>query len=376
MDSGIDIDYSITSDYSKLNPPSFVKILDLYNTIIIPVSLLDSFNINVGDSIQIIDHNNKDYKITQKVILEHGMVSLGFQDYYYFYIGNGISVSDTNSKYSLIFNNHTFPLSLRFDNPDTVKLIMGLLVLPDNYSHTIYREQNHIINIDGKDYKIYVDDYINKLNYFVANKITSLIKVLSPTNYRALQHLNNSNNNISKYIRPLCNSNFPLGSVKLNITNKGVLYPIEYQVCVNNNKYLVNSNTITIQNLEAGQYTIRIIDRNGSLSIHQINNQILDKEIFDITIPQVEYTTDYRIGTLPVLYKKSQPINGLANIMINLSYNDPVEIFGPNNFYHKSNIGYFGINNINGGNYTIKQNNTIKDFMIFTNDTTYINGLT
>lgn len=376
MDYGINIDYSITNDYSKLNPPNFIKILDIYNTIIIPVSLLDSFNINVGDSIQIVDHANKNYKITQKVILEYGKINLGFQDYYYFYIGNGISISDTNSKYSLIFNNQIFPLSLKFNNPNSVKLLIGLLVLPDNYSYTIYKQQNHIINIDGKDHKIYVADYINKLNYFVANKNTTLVKVLSPINSQILQYLNNSNLNISKYIRPLCNSNFPLGSLKLNITNKGVFYPIEYQICVNNNKYLVNSNIITIQNLEAGQYTIRIIDRTGSLNIDQINNEIWNKETFDIIIPQAEYNTDYRIKTLPTLYRKTQPINGFANLMINLSYNDPVEIFGPNNFYYKSNIGYFGIDNILGGNYSIKQNNITKDFMIFTNDTTYINGLT
>lgn len=376
MHSGINIDYTITADYSSNYLPSYIPILDIYNTVLIPIEFLENLEINIGDTIGIVN-STTNQKYTQTIVIEYSKIILNYQEYYYFYIGNGLFIDDHNQNFILQLNDHTFPLSLKLANPHICKLIKGLLVLPDNYSHTIYKQTNHLMNIDNNEYKVYVIDLINKFNYFLANKSTTLIKILHETNYEVLQNINTSNQYVTSYIRPLCNPNFPLGSLSIQISNNnGVFYPIEYELCVNNNKYLVNDYNIKLQNLQAGQYSIKIIDKSGLLNINRLNNQDWNTDSFNILIPSVNNNNnEYRTMSLPSLYKKTKPQPGLCNIMINLMYSEPVEIFGPNNFYYKSEIGYFGINNINSGYYTIQQKDQSKQYLIFANDTTYINEL-
>ena len=110
--------------------------------------------------------------------------------------------------------------------------------------------------------------------------------------------------------------------------------------------------------------------------INKLNKDDWNKDYFDIFIPLIDNkTTNYRISSLPSFYTKTTPKPGLCNLMINLTYSKPVEVMGPNNFYYRSNIGYFNLNNIQDGQYTIIQNNKKNIFNIFTNDTTYINNL-
>jgi len=370
----MDLNYRITSDYSTINPPVYNKILNLYNTILIPKNLCN-INVNIGDKIYITNLTTQK-KYSQTVVIDCGNINLGYEDYYYFYIANGVTLKQ-DVKYSLTIDNVVLPLSLSINQRSTAKLIIGLLVLSDNYKYEFDGHNSAIINMYNKNYKISIADICNKFNYYVANKNTTIIKILDNSNFRTIQEINTITPQTDKFIRPLFNHNFPLGSLIIHIL--GVSDTIEYQICVNNNIYLVNNNKITIQNLESGQYSIKIIDKNGPVLINTLNNNAWNKDFFEIYIPEIKNSintaTTTNIRSLPVFYTKTTPKPGLSNIMINLPYNQPVEIIGPNNFYYKSDNGYFYLNNIQSGSYTIKQNNQSHTYNVHTNDTTYINGL-
>lgn len=371
MNSGIDLNFTINSDYSKLNPPQFSKILNLYNTILVPQILNNDIKVNIGDTITIIDHTtNKKY--SQTVVIDCGFVDLAYKSYYFFHIANGLTLNSNNS-YSVQIQNNTIPLSTNIDNSSSAKLIIGLLILSDNHKYKFNKKYDSILNINNINYKVSILDILNKFNYYIANKNTTIIKILDHKNYNILQQINN-NITIDKYIRPLFNYNFPLGSINIDIL--GVSDPVEYQIYLNNKTHIVNSKKITIQNLESGQYSIRIIDKDGPVTINKLNNNYYNNNIFNFYIPEHQYLiNNYSNNLLKKPFNDIKPIKGLCNLMINLSYNKPIEIIGPDNFYYSSDTDYFSLNNIKSGEYTIIQDNKSKKVNIHMNNTTYINGL-
>lgn len=373
MLSGINVDFSIKGDYTKLNPPIFYEIMNLHNTILIPKNLLSNFSINIGDQILIMDQTtNKKY--TQTVVIDCGDINLGYQNYYYFYIANGLKIKNGHS-YSIVLNDITIPLSLTMNMQSSAKLIIGLLILSDNYKYEFNLKENIILNIDTKQYKLSIIDILNKFNYYVANKNTTIVNILDNKNFNNIQAINTNSIYTNKFIRPLYRQNFPLGSISIDID--GVSDNIEYQIYLNNSGYLVNSKKITIQNLQSGQYSIKIIDRNGPVLITKLNNNSWNKDYFDINIPQIQpnIIDKYNIAQLPQFYEKTQPKPGFGNLMINLDSTTPIQITGPNNFIYNSNTGYVVLNDMISGDYIIKQQNLIKTARVHTNDTTYVHHI-
>ena len=233
--------------------------------------------------------------------------------------------------------------------------------------------QQKIINIDNTENKVKIINLYNKYNYYAANKHTTILDILDNDNFNILSLINNGAYK-TKYIRPLYNTRFPLGSLSLSINNSGGVFNTEYKIFINNKSYLIKNNLINIKNLASGRYSIKIIDRNGILRINNLNGQPLDQDMFELLIPEVrsqDYSKNSK-GTLPPLRQKTKPKKGLCNIMINLEHNQPIEIFGPNNFYQKHKSGYKILNDVADGSYTILQNDHKFATKANPNDTTYV----
>jgi hypothetical protein len=367
MSNRISVEYTTTKDYSINHPPQFIPSLNIYNTL-----LLSSNLYNISDSVKII--NETTGQIIEQIIgIDTDKIILADTEYYYYYIVNGIKRT-YNTKYSILIGDTKTPLSTSLYSAHSPKLIMGSIILPDDYSSIFTRYSDGIINISNNNLKIKIYDIFNRYNHYVANTTTSTLQVLHNDNLDTLQKLNDIDLSQS-YIRPLFNTYFPLGSISLVLKpENGVSNSeISYQLMLNNKSYLVNSNTIEIKNLVSGTYSIKIIDRNGPLQVYKVNNNILDSDIFTIDI----HSQDNRIsatGSLLLPLNKTKPNKGLSNIMINLDSSLPIEIYG-NNFYSQSDIGILQLYNVIPGLYRVIQNSVIYTVKAHPNNTAYVGNL-
>lgn len=375
--SFVDIIYSTTQDYSYQNKPQFVPVLNLYNTVLIPriEQFNKLFNITVSDKLLFKDTiNNR--QLIQSVVLDKGNIKLNNIEYLYFYIGNGIR---GNSEYILEYESEIYHLSHSFSNLHDIKLLNGLLVLDDNFSYMFNDQLSSIVRINEENLSCAIKKVDNRFSYYKLNTNNTLLYILDNSNLNLLYAINQPYiNNI--LIRPLYNSKFPLGSARIKIidsngvTNNEPKYKI-FLSSQNNNDSLFVNDVLNIKNLSSGSYTIKIIDKNGPVLIRNINGIESNLDSFVIDILPVKDSYSNIQHKLPKPHYKKQPDQGLANIMINLPYNENFEIFGPNNYYKNFNNGHQALYNMKDGLYTIKTQNTSKQFEIFKNNNNYISDL-
>ena len=376
MQNRLDVDYEVKADYTQLDPPKFVPILSLYNLILIPAndqSNQDLLNISVSDDIKIFNKTTNKYS-DQKVILQSGFVVLQDVKYYYFYIGRGIPI--TKSDFVLRYQSKNYDLTTNFDNPQSIKLLMGSLILKDNFKYMFDINNNSLIRMLDKNFICKIIKIDNKHNYFKANTTNTILHILDHSNLTVLQNINNPYIE-NLLIRPLSNPNSPLGRLMINIKDpSGVSNnnELRYKIFINNASYFTN-NVLDIKNLVGGSYSIKIIDRTGPIQIRNLNGQLINSDSFQINIPSIkdEYKTlEHKLSNL---HPRLLPNKGHANIMINLQYDKSFEIFGPNNFYRKYSSGHQALYNMHHGQYTIKSENITKDFLIIKNNNNHISSL-
>lgn len=374
MYNRININYSLTKDYSALNQPSFVNILKIYNLVLLPITNDTVYNLSVSDEITFFDKINNT-KFTQKIVISTGHITIYGLKYFYFYIGNGIPVS--NNEYSILLDDSKIDLSTRLSPIHSAKLLIGSLILDDDYQYLFDKDIPILLNINKQYYKTNMVDLINKYNYYAAFKNNSILLILDNNNIDILQAINN-HYLVDFSIRPLFFRDFPLGSIMLSISySNGVLIndPLEFKILLNNKSIFLRGNTINIINLVSGQYAIKIVDRSGLLYIDHLNGQPIDKDNFSFEIQSVSDNYQLNNIALPLPRQYKQPLNGLSNLMINLNYDKSITILGPNNINYKYDNGYQSILNTIPGEYTIIQDNKSKSFILYPNHNTIVSTL-
>lgn len=365
MRNRISIDYSFMNDYTGLNPPVFLQVMRLYNLILLPIIDDKTYNIKISDNIKILDKTT-DSILRQKVVFSTGQIQLDSQNYFYFYIANGIPYQD--HEYALVLDNTNIDLQTH-TNINSAKLLIGSLILSDNYSYMFDTNIPLLANIDNHYIKFNINQIINKYNFYQGLTNNTILFILDANNFEILSRINTLNHSI--LIRPLYYKDFPLGSLSINISNySGVSNNeiSEFKIFINNKSYYINSNSLNIKNLASNKYTIKIIDRLGLLDIDYLNGQLLNKDEFTISIPLIKDSYKLDKIALPIPRDYKQPSAERANLMINLDHNQPFELLGPNNFYKQYSSGYQSLYNIDSGNYIIKYNDRLQSFYVPPNE--------
>lgn len=368
--SNININYSLTNDYTGINSPVFISIMNIYNLILLPVNNQDVYNFKINDIIRIIDKTNN-VIISQSVVFSTGYVELSSQRYYYFYIANGIKKN--NHDYAIILDDKQIDLVNNLYATNSAKLLIGSLILEDSYSYMFDKSIPLLANIDNNYIKFNFHSMINKYNFYKALTNTTVLFVLDTDNFDLLYKLNSDYN--SFLIRPLFYKNFPLGSLSLKlseyngVSNKDIT---EFKVFVNDKSYYINSSILNINNLVSGQYTIKIIDRIGLLNIDYLNGQKFDSKEFIIDIMPIKDKYNLDTIALPIPRENKSPRQGLVNLMINLDHNQSFELLGPNNFYKLYSSGYQSLYNMSSGDYVIKYKDKLQHLSASPNEIIHI----
>lgn len=363
----INLDYEFTNDYTGINPPSFASVMKIYNLVLLPIIDSKQYNIKLFDKIKILDKTQNSI-LTQTVVFSTGHIELNYQQYFYFYIANGIQ---NKHDYALIINNEHINLVTTLHSHDA-KLLIGSLVLDNDYSFMFDADIPVLLNINNSYIKFNINNITNKYNYYQALINNTILFFLDQNNLEVLYTINNSSyiNNI--LIRPLFYKNFPLGSLLMNISNYTGVFNneiSEFKIFINDKSYYINGNSLNITNLTSNNYSIKIIDRFGLLTIDYLNGQLFDKEEFNVFIPLIKDNYKLDKVALPIPRNYRLPKSGLSNIMINLDYNESFELLGPNNFNKLYTTGYQSLYDISSGDYIIKFNNKIKLFTAPPNET-------
>lgn len=362
----LSVSYNTTPDYSSLNPPKFVNINRIYNTILIPKEYITN-PIQPTDIITIIA-NNKNIK--HKVGLDSGIISFYDKMYYYFYLVPGLSIDNNyRNKYEIMIEDKQIRLNTTFDASHSAKLINGLLVLPNNFNYLFNHTNYGIIRANNKNLFVNILKQQNKYNHYAANTHNTLLYILDEKNTNSLHEINNSYTDSS--IRPLFNNNYPLGSCDIQI--KGVdNIRIKF-----GNQSLKLKDKISINYLPSGKYEACFLDSsNNPLIINKMNNTDFNKIFFDVNIESISHSAKTQSSLLVNNNAQIQPNKNYSNLVINLCpYKTSFELFGPNNFYKKFNVGYQKLYNILPGKYTIKYKTYNEEITVIKNDTNYFSNL-
>ena len=406
----IRVSYHCSIDYSYKNYFNYVTVEKIHNTVLIPIETFPEFmDIIPGDHIKILNKKTKS-KVEQSVVFNVDIIKLFNKDYLFFYIATGLNLSNgtftPTSNWFLLFKDKEYPLSLKYESRyNTCRLIVGLLVLSNNYIQFFNKNDKIEVNIDGNIKYGQIHDIINKNNYYLANTNTTLLHILDNNNTDLISSLNSDNIDPILVRSMSTMKNDKKGSISLSISGgisyiKGVYDPsiMKYKItCTNidmgNSEVFYTDHNIEITNLSCGRYSINIIDM---VSNHQdfINGQYIEEDLFYVDIlGSTKQEQEMIIDRL----KKEHGISGdiinnktftkfkkpssnknkdSGSLLINIiPYDTCLEILGPDNFYQKYNNSYQLIENLHPGKYTLKINSEQKTFFIVKNDTYYLNSL-
>lgn len=403
----ISVNYVTKADYSHNSFFSFAKILKIHNLILIPKNKYPKVeNLIPGNSVDILIKNKK---IKQSVVLETGFMNLDNIDYFYFYIGNGIKITDriafAKKDYSLSIDDKNITLSLVMDNKKTSKLLIGCLVLDKNLDYAFRNKDILQANIDNQIIPGKLNIKLNKHNFYEPLKTNTLLLIDYQYNTNILYALNSINGFNAAYIRSLTTKkNNQKGSIHLKITGgignglgvlnsdgEGYRYKV-YCKSIDNtyNQTFYTNHLLDINSLDCGHYIIRIEDMVGN-NIDFVNNMpVVDNE-FNFRIlgsieeeqktianqmSQINHITMNQSSPLPRFKRVSRPMRNKANLLINIKPLDThPTLYGPNNFVQKLNSGYELIPNLDPGKYSIKAEDQTKDFFLVQNDTYHLNSM-
>lgn len=405
------VSYHCSIDYSYKNYFNYVPVEKIHNTILIPIETFPEFrDIIPGDHIKILNKKTKS-KVEQSVVFDVDIIKLFNKDYLFFYIATGLNLSNNlfkSTNWFLLFKDKEYPLSLTYDGRyNKCRLIMGLLILSNNYIQFFGKNDKIEVNIDGKIKYGQIHNCMNKNNYYLANTNTTLLFILDSNNTELISFLNSDNIGpmMTRSITTMKNNK--KGSISLSIYGgvsyiKGVYDPsiMKYKITftsieTNNSEVFYTDRDIEITNLSCGRYSINIIDMGNN---HQdfVNGQSIKENLFYIDIlGSIEEEQEMIINRLKTQHGIDGGIinNGTftkfkraastttankdrGSLLINIMpYNTSLEILGPDNFYQKYDNSYQLIENLYPGKYTLKINSKQKTFFIVKNDTYHLNSL-
>jgi hypothetical protein len=284
------VDYYTIADYNSQNYYELCPVEKIYDTILIPIDNYPEFNtITTGSKINILYKNNKNQ---QSVIDEPQTTKLFNINYLIIKIAIGIRTDGMipfiYDKYSISYRDKTYEMSLLFDKSNKCKLLIGSLILSDNYFFA-FNENDTIQVFFDKDYELGTISKIeNKHNYYLPLKYTTILSLDYSQNIPLLSFLNSYQGGETLQVRSLTTKpDMQRGCIRFKITNQdsGVY---NYKImCANKeigyNELFYTNNILEINNLTAGTYFIRIIDDHG-FEPHRINGELNKQSFFTINI--------------------------------------------------------------------------------------------
>lgn len=392
--------YRTRADITHNNYYSFSQVEKIRNTIIIPKNKFPELTSFVpGDIIKLYHKNRKSNIIDQTIVFDAKTVTIDNKEFYQFYIANGIKLRGLstleNNNYILNYQDVEYPLSLQF-NKEKCCLLIGCLILSNDYSFAFHKNDTIELDIDGSRYKTRLTNITNKMNYYLP-MINTTILFIENSNRSIIQAINNDTN--SFYVRSLSTKKSQnKGNIILKINDtKGVsnTYKVSCEGLDNDfSQIYYTTSDLRIGGLDCGNYKVKIVDAMDR-PVVMINDELISDDSFIVNIlgsEQAEYnqiinkliskqsieikSLESNQKTLKKLFKPSAPQIGLANLLINIRpYDSKVEVFGPDNYYYNSNSSYELINNINPGKYKIKINDKSTECYIIKNTTHYINEI-
>ena len=276
----IHADYTTTADYSAHSYFPVVPVEYVHNLILIPSEIFPELSsISLGDSVTLLHKKRPNVKLNQSVVLECGNVNIFNKNYYYFYIGIGIRISSfislAENDYELYYGDKHYPLNLVFNNQYSgCKLLVGALVLPDNYNYCFNQKDQIGIYTNNQIHTAIADNILNRANVYFPLKMNTIILPSLETHTSLLSLLNSRSTTKEISVRSLTTKpNMTLGTLDLNIyepntTTKGVSNSYSYTVdCVGiyhqyTNRFYTD-NTLKIKDLPTGKYYVSIRDRDN-----------------------------------------------------------------------------------------------------------------
>jgi hypothetical protein len=260
-----------------------VQIERIYSLILIPQKLIT--NINTIDKIKII---NQKKKYEQSVVFCKDELTVGNNKFYAINIAPGFRVDHLLEKnnYSLVLDNNEYKLDLVLTSSDSPKLLIGNLILSDNFYNRFNDNDNIELNINNKNIRAKIKNRFNKYNYYIGEKITTVLELLD---YNTIYNLNSNIIYSSCTVRSLdTKTTKRKGSIILDFYDP----PTDLMVSLSSHNTKVIKNTENIgsklyfTNLEKNNYIIEIFNKYDIDNKYSINynNNIVDK--LNIEVPE------------------------------------------------------------------------------------------
>jgi hypothetical protein len=279
----IRLNYYTRPDYSYNAFFLYVQIERIYSLILIPQKLIT--NINTIDKIKII---NQKKKYEQSVVFCKDELTVGNNKFYAINIAPGFRVDHLLEKnnYSLVLDNNEYKLDLVLTSSDSPKLLIGNLILSDNFYNRFNDNDNIELNINNKNIRAKIKNRFNKYNYYIGEKITTVLELLD---YNTIYNLNSNIIYSSCTVRSLdTKTTKRKGSIILDFYDP----PTDLMVSLSSHNTKVIKNTENIgsklyfTNLEKNNYIIEIFNKYDIDNKYSINynNNIVDK--LNIEVPE------------------------------------------------------------------------------------------
>lgn len=277
----IKLNYYTRSDYSYNAHFPSVPIERIYNLVLIPQELIS--NIDSVNKIRIL---NKKKKYDQSVVFSKNEFSIGNNKFYAINIAPGLRLDHLLEKnnYALELDNNEYVLDLVLTASNSPKLLIGNLILSDNFYSRFNNNDNIEVNINNKNICAKINNRLNKYNYYIGEKIATILEVLD---YNVLYNLNSNITYNQCYVRSLdTKSNNNKGSLCLDFYSSAK--DLTITLSSHNNKYEITTDNVQskvyFKNLVKGNYVVEIFNKNDMDNKYTINynNTIMDKLIVEV----------------------------------------------------------------------------------------------
>lgn len=262
-------------DFSANSSFPFVQIQKIYSCILIPLDFLHLDKIK-NDTKIILLNSDTNKRLNQSIVFDHKEIILNDYKYYAIYIAPGIGLEYIYSKLSIVINNETYPLNIGFTKKNIPQLIIGQIILHDNYLYRFHTNDDIQLFANNEFISGKLYDIKNRFNYYSPNRITSILDILSTENI-LLNHFIHKNLDHKIYIRSLTTKqNYQLGSIVIKKSHNHI-YSVYCTNTINNKtERHIFKNRLEINNLNAGKYILKIVDQNET--IHY--NDSIDVPVF------------------------------------------------------------------------------------------------
>lgn len=259
-------------DYSYNAFLPLLHIKNIYNTILIPYNININFINNSKIAIK-----NKNQKFYQTIVLDQKIITINNVSYTAIHIAPGLQNINTNDTYTLEYQNQNIPMDLFLDiNNNHCKLIIGLIILNNNYYENFNNSDKIQLIINNYSYIGYLIKKIQKYNFYYGEKTVTILDIIDNINSDIIYNLNKSTIiNTNNFIRSLDTKYInQKGSVSIKI-KENIVFDTICEGIDNNYKSMINNKQHYAQfnDLNKGKYKLTILVDNN-----EIYNTILSIE--------------------------------------------------------------------------------------------------